>query len=207
MLTKISDFYTKSFSFHGPSPKGVGWKDKKSQKLRFSQLCQVITKQDKIKGVTVNDFGCGYGSLFEYLNERMKIKQYYGYDICESMITFAKQKNTCSKAFFIQSPRISYAADYSFASGTFTVKLKLTEESWTNYIKDTLIKISKKSKKGFAFNALSTCVDWRSKDAYYADPLLFFSFCKQHISKYVSLIHDYPLFEWTMIVKKEGYYK
>lgn len=208
MLKKISNFYTKSLSLYGPSPKGIGWKDKDSQDLRFSQLCQVIAKQDKVDGIVVNDFGCGYGSLFKYLNKRMKIKQYFGYDICPDMITTAKtQYPSRDKPRFLLSPRINHIADYSFASGTFTVKLNLEEEIWTEYVKQTLMKMSEKSKKGFAFNALSTYVDWKSEDAYYADPLTFFSFCKQCISKYVSLIHDYPLFEWTIIVKKEDYYK
>jgi hypothetical protein len=31
----------------------------------------------------------------------------------------------------------------------------------------------------------------------------FFHYCRQEISRYVSLLHDYPLYEWTMIVRKE----
>ena len=207
MLTKVSDFYSSSILEHQATPKGVGWKDKESQDLRFKQLCRVITESDLKEGISINDFGCGYGALFGYLDERVQIKKYYGYDICPDMITAAKQKNTHSKAVFIESSRIIYVADYSFASGTFTVQLDSTYKEWTDYIRSSLIKMSKKSKKGFAFNALSTYVDWKSKDTYYANPLFFFAFCKQNISEYVSLIHDYPLFEWTILVRKEGYIK
>lgn len=207
MLTKVSDFYGKSFSEHQATPKGVGWKDKESQDIRFLQLCRVIAEGDSKEGISINDFGCGYGALFEYLEERVQIKKYYGYDICPDMITSAKKRNPYSKTEFIQSSRISHTADYSFASGTFTVQLDSTYKDWTDYIRSSLIKMSKKSKKGFAFNALSTYVDWKSKGTYYANPLFFFAFCKQNISKYVSLIHDYPLFEWTILVRKEGYLK
>jgi len=205
MLTRISDFYRKSLSEHQSTPKGVGWKDKESQELRFKQLCRVIAGGSR--RISINDFGCGYGALFEYLNKRLMVKKYYGYDVCLDMITAAKQKNTQSKAVFIQSSSISHVADYSFASGTFTVKLDSTHKAWIDYIKLSLIEMSEKSTRGFAFNALSTYVDWKSKDAFYANPLFWFAFCKQNISEYVSLVHDYPLFEWTIVVRKEGYLK
>lgn len=207
MLDKISEFYTKSFLLHGATPQGVGWKDVKSQDLRFEQLCKVISKQDEKRGITINDFGCGYGAMFKYLNDRFQIRRYYGYDICSDIIKAAKENNTYKNAVFIISPKVTHTADYSFISGTFTVKLATSTKIWTNYVKNTLIDISKKSRKGFAFNALTIYTDWASKDAYYADPIHFFTFCKQFISKYVSLINDYPLFEWTILVKKEEYYK
>ena len=39
---------------------------------------------------------------------------------------------------------------------------------------------------------------------YYADLLLIFDWCKNNISKYVSLLHNYPLYEFTILVKKEN---
>jgi len=46
-------------------------------------------------------------------------------------------------------------------------------------------------------------VDWKQDNLYYGDPFLFFDYCKRNISRYVSLLHDYPLYEWTIIVRKE----
>ena len=62
----------------------------------------------------------------------------------------------------------------------------------------------KLSKKGFGFNLLSTYVDWKEDHLYYGDPLFFFDFCKRHVSRYVSLLHDYPLYEWTILVRMGG---
>ena len=45
-------------------------------------------------------------------------------------------------------------------------------------------------------------VDWKEDHLYYADPLFWFNFCRNNISKKVTLLHDYPLWEWTICVTK-----
>jgi hypothetical protein len=37
---------------------------------------------------------------------------------------------------------------------------------------------------------------------YYADPLYLFDYCKKHFSKNVALLHDYNLYEFSIIVRK-----
>jgi hypothetical protein len=56
------------------------------------------------------------------------------------------------------------------------------------------------SKLGFAFNLLTTFVDWKKDVLYYADPMHYFEYCKKNFSRYVTLLHDYPLYEWTLLV-------
>lgn len=94
--------------------------------------------------------------------------------------------------------------DYLVASGIFNVKLNSTEEMWEDYIKNSLIQFNALSTKGFAFNMLTSYSDEDKKrsDLYYANPLELFDFCKKNFSKYVSLHHDYKLYEFTIIVRK-----
>jgi hypothetical protein len=44
-------------------------------------------------------------------------------------------------------------------------------------------------------------VDWKQDDLYYGDPLFFFDHCKRTFSRTVTLLHDYPLYEWTIHVR------
>jgi hypothetical protein len=37
---------------------------------------------------------------------------------------------------------------------------------------------------------------------YYADPLYLFDHCRVHYSKWVALLHDYGLYEFTVVVRK-----
>ena len=39
-------------------------------------------------------------------------------------------------------------------------------------------------------------------DLFYADPLHLFDRCKRTYSRFVTLLHDYPLYEFTIIVRR-----
>lgn len=206
-LAGIADMYSENLDVHGVAPKSVGWKDEASQKLRFANLAQLIDTKIACEGISVNDLGCGYGAMFQYLNQipSVMLSRYYGYDISEKMLTAAEQLVADPRAEFIKSSFVARKADYSFVSGTFHVKGGAIDEIWSEYIKKALMNLAEMSLRGFAFNAFTTYVDWKQENLYYADPFVFFDFCKSNISRYVSLLHDYPLFEWTIIVQKEGY--
>jgi SAM-dependent methyltransferase len=201
---EIADLYSKNLEDFGPVPKSVGWHDVVSQHLRFKKLIDLFNF-DNLETLTVNDFGCGYGAFFQYLDKLFpnKLKHYYGYDISEQMIQSAQQKIKDPRVKFISESKTLHQADYSFVSGTFHVKLAVADESWLDFIKKMLVELNSKSSKGFAFNMLSTYVDWKQDHLYYADPFVFFDLCKRKFSKYVTLLHDYPLFEWTILVHKE----
>ncbi|TMG79221.1 MAG: hypothetical protein E6H78_20525 [Betaproteobacteria bacterium] len=68
---------------------------------------------------------------------------------------------------------------------------------------DTIEDLAALSTRGFAFNALTSYSDpqRRRPDLYYADPLDLFDHCKRHVSRLVSLLHDTPLYEFTLIVR------
>jgi len=211
-LDKVAKHYTETLRRHGTVPISVGWKDEASQRLRFEKLAQVLDSRKASKAskaskgrVSCNDFGCGYGAMFHYLDQldEVTLEHYYGYDISEEMLTAARKAIPDPRAEFICASQVTQEVDYSFVSGTFNVKIDASDEQWGEYMKDTLMDMSKLSRVGLAFNALSTYVDWKEKHLYYADPFMFFDFCKRNISRYVSLLHDYPLFEWTILVRKE----
>lgn len=205
ILTNVAKLYSDNVNTFGASVRSVGWKDEASQRLRFQKLLQVIEKKE-CAALTVNDLGCGYAAFYQYLNEAgssLTISKYYGYDISEEMLTMAKRLVKDSNAVFINSEQIMYEADYSFASGLFNVKLDAEDSLWARYIKETLFNMNEKSRKGFAFNALTTHVDYRVNHLYYSDPLYYFGFCKENFSRNASLLQNYGLYEWTIIVNKE----
>ena len=58
---------------------------------------------------------------------------------------------------------------------------------------------------GFAFNCLTSYSDaHKMRDyLYYADPCALFDLCKRRYSRYVALLHDYKLYEFTILVRKQ----
>lgn len=197
-LKGVRDLYEKSLSEHGATPKGVGWRDERTHELRFERLSRLI---DTDPPVSVNDLGCGYGAFLGYLLARgIRVEQFRGFDISARMLDEARRR--FPRAEWVLGSKLTVPADYSFASGIFNVRLSESEDSWRAHIEQTLEELHRHSRRGFAFNLLSTYVDYREPHLYYGDPCAFFDLCKRRFSKNVALFHDYPLFEWTILVRK-----
>lgn len=203
MLEAINQYYSKKVKIFGPVPKGVDWNSASSQECRFSQLLKLI---DKRSYVNLLDFGCGYGAFARYLEGSGFEFSYTGMDISSEMIRIARaQFEDKSNITFIEDSAISNAVDYIVASGIFNVKLDFYEEQWRQYVISILDMFFEKSKEGFAFNCLSAYSDKHlmRPDLYYADPFFFFDYCKKHYAKNVALLHDYSLYEFSILVKKD----
>lgn len=200
-LSPIADLYTESLAKHGASAKGVGWGDTESHQIRLEKMAAVLDDTDG--PMTINDLGCGYGALYTYLRERgAEIPLYRGYDISAPMLDEARRSIGDNPVELHLSSELDQAADFSFASGIFNVRQQCDEEAWLAHILATLDNMNERSSRGFAFNLLTKYVDWCEPWLFYGDPLFFFDHCRRKYSRRVSLLHDYPLWEWTMLVKK-----
>jgi hypothetical protein len=94
-------------------------------------------------------------------------------------------------------------ADYTLASGIFNVKLQTDDATWHDYVVSVLDSLSSLSGMGFAFNMLSRHADPQlmRSDLYYADPGRYLRLCAERYSRSVALLHDYGLYEFTVIVR------
>ncbi len=196
-LAQQQSFYRQLLEKHGPTFKGVSWRTKASQDLRFEKLLTVIT-DDAGELVTVNDLGCGYGALFQFLVERgIAIRRYYGYDISPDMLSGLSSLGS-NRIEAIQASRVTREADYSFASGVFNLRFDVPNEIWRDHVRSLLRSLAAHSRRGFAFNLLTTYNDYQEDHLFYGDPCEWFDWCKREITPRVTLLHDYPLFEWTI---------
>jgi SAM-dependent methyltransferase len=199
ILHEVERYYSARFAEHGATARGVDWNLLESQELRFEQLLRVVEREPG--RFSLNDFGCGYGALLGYVRARGLDVDYRGFDLSEAMLGHART----------QYPGVSFLgaadeleqADYTFASGIFNVKLTTPDESWRTYVLDTLKTIARLSAKGFAFNMLTSYSDpdKMRDDLFYGDPRFFFDYCKREYARNVALLHDYGLYEFTMIVR------
>jgi hypothetical protein len=104
---------------------------------------------------------------------------------------------------FTSDPASLPQADYCVASGIFNVKFDADDATWRDYIVATIQDMAGIARRGIAFNALTSYSDAekRRTDLYYADPLDLFDYCKRNLSKNVALLHDYKLFDFTIVVR------
>ncbi len=199
---RVAEYYAQKLQQHGATARGVDWNSAASQTLRFQQLLRV---RADARAFSINDYGCGYGALVEYLVKDGASFRYCGFDIAEHMVACAIALHTgmATCTFVSDETRLS-PADFTVASGIFNVKLDVPDDDWSVYLLDTLQRLNALSLRGFAFNALSLYSDVakRRADLHYADPLVLFDYCRRTFSPRVSLLHDYPLYEFTILVRR-----
>lgn len=203
ILADTKSYYDNKIILHDATPAGVDWNSLESQVLRFQKLLELC---DLSKTFSINDVGCGYGALYEYLSNRSLQFNYCGIDISEAMLEKARQNyHNQVNCTFKAGLDCMELADYSVASGIFNVKLACEKSEWQSYILWVLDNMNQVSRKGFAFNCLTTYsdIEYMRNDLYYGDPCYFFDYCKKRYAKNVALIHDYGLYEFTIIVRKE----
>ena len=203
LLTEVADYYTTKLAEHGETARGVDWNGAESQTLRFEQLCKIADTSERF---SLNDLGCGYGALFDYLVNNYVEFDYAGIDISESMIRAAEQRyKDKPNARFVLSSEPDQVADYAVASGIFNVCLGRSDNEWRSYLEATLNILDQTSRLGFAFNCLTSYSDHDKKRdyLYYADPCALFDLCKRRYSRNVALLHDYGLYEFTILIRKQ----
>ncbi len=201
ILARVGKYYGDRLIANGCTAAGVDWKSQDSQEARFDKLLEVATVDDPF---TINDYGCGYGGLADYLHARQSAGRYRGYDVSEVMIQAAKSRHAggCG-CTFTRSRAAMSPADYTVASGIFNVITGVSVDRWRDYVLETIRDIAALSTTGFAFNVLSSHVslERRRPNLFYADPQDLWSFVVRDISPQVALLHDYWPHEFTMIVR------
>jgi SAM-dependent methyltransferase len=196
---RVADYYTGKLREHGPTHQGVDWNSADSQLLRFEQFMRVIPSGER---VSVLDYGSGYGAFAEFLEDcdGVELAGYIGYDVSEEMVAIARERS--SWPFTTARDELT-PADVTVASGVFNVRVDTDEETWRDYTLETIRELAELSRRALAFNMLTSYSDPdRMTDRlYYGDPVFYFDWCKRNLSRQVALLHDYGLYEFTMLVR------
>lgn len=202
---KLDAYFTEKLEIHGAIAKGVDYNGEQAQATRFAELIRVV---DPSTSFTVIDYGCGYGAMFDFINEKDWKFEYYGIDLIEKMVIAGRETHKdFPNAHFMTDEREAPVADYLVAAGIFNIKLESPYNEWQDFVLETLPRMHALCSKGFSFNMLTKYSDAERMaerpDLFYGDPLLFFDFCKQNFSRNVALLHDYGLYDFTILVRKD----
>jgi len=200
---QIKTYFDKHIQEHGASPLGSNWNGEESQNTRFDQVLKVIEGSAPF---SILDYGCGYGALADYMETKGLDAEYIGFDILESAIETARktQANKARRTFTFDKTALP-VCDYTVASGIFNYRAENSFEAWTEHTLAILNDFNNLSRRGFSSNFLTkySDADKMRSDLYYADPLFLFDYCKRNFAKNVALLHDYRLYDFTIIVRKD----
>lgn len=201
LAVRSAEYYTRKLAEHGATPKGTDWNSLESQELRFRQLLRVSEGEPALD---VNDYGCGYGALADYLERDGRPFNYGGYDAAPAMVAAARARFAGRPAYQFTAVRSELPPrDFTVASGIFNVRETTGDEAWWAYVTRTLADIASVSKKGFSSNFLTSYSDADRKrpDLFYPDPSDVLRYCLATFSRRAVILHDYPLYEFTVLVR------
>ena len=202
-LIKVKKFFTDKLEEHGPTHLGVDYNSTESQETRFFQVIKVINSSKKY---SMLDFGSGYGGMYDFLIGLGHQLHYVGYDIAEPMVNKGREIHPNNPdCWFTSKIDEVPLLDYAVLSGTFNMKLDADNNAWTKIVMDCLHQMNAHAAHGFAFNMLTkySDSDKMRADLYYGDPLFFFDYCMRNFSRNIALLHDYRLYDFTIIVRKD----
>jgi len=204
-MDQIRDYFAGKLEQHGATPRGVDWNSTGAQDTRFSQLAKVIMPVDR--PFSLLDYGSGFGSFYDYIvDQNARPAKYVGFDIVEGMVTKGRELHDGMPGVeFTSSESNLPVCDYVVASGIFNIKLDTDYDAWTAYVVKTLSRMNELADRGFSCNFLTkySDADHMRPDLYYADPCYLFDVAKRTFSRNVSILHDYDLYDFTIIVRKK----
>lgn len=202
---RAREHYAETLARHGPTPRGVDWEDLRLQQIRFGPLLKLV---DAARPFSLNDSGCGYGALLDYLKSRLPLASidYLGIDVAESMVREARNMwRAVPEARFAVGATSPRQADYSVASGIFNVRLEHPVALWERYVARILDNLHDTSRIGFAVNfRAQPHSGFLSAGLYETSPDNWAQFCRQRYGAAVQVIADYGLREFTLLVRRNA---
>ena len=154
LIYKTITAYKEQNKKFGFSPKGVFWQNDNTQIARFNSLINGILTPDLDGGISISDFGCGYGAFYSYIKNKqfMNNSSFIGYDIVDDFIFEAKKNYP--NAEWNCSGKLARETDYLFISGTLNMAFNYSINEWQRYLESQIEECFTHVKKVLAFNLL-----------------------------------------------------
>lgn len=202
LVASSRDYYRDKLAAHGPTARGMDWKDEASQGLRFEVIARHI---DWSRSPSLLDVGCGAGEFLAYCEEQGYALDYHGLDVCDEMVAAANARfgREVASTGDLRGRADLGEFDYVIASGTFNVKQDASEEEWRAYLEDSLRAMFAACRVGIVFNAMTAFVDYRYDHLYYTTLAELGELAVSALSRRFVIDHSYPLWELTCAVLRD----
>ena len=199
--------YEEALRRHGDTPCGALWPNEKDLSTRFDVMLDVIDRNDD-EPVTLCDLGCGTGALLAHIRARnLKNVTYVGVDRSGLALSHARAK--FPDATFLEidvgdpdADLAPLACDYLIANGLFTGKFEMTHDEMWSFLASTVRRVWPLVRRGLAFNAMSTVVEWSRDDLFHLSMDDAARLLHDIAGHNVRIRADYGLYEFTAFARK-----
>ena len=121
--------------------------------------------------MTLLDIGCGTSHLKEFLDAHgLGHVMYSGLDLSPASLELARAKFpgvVYYEADILESAVDIPVHDYVVMNGLFNFKASMSFEQMWSYMQRMLVRADSLCSRGFAFNVMSTCLDWQREDLFH----------------------------------------
>lgn len=216
---RLIEHYERSLSEHGATARGMDWENEERLKIRFEAMIRSLGARPK--QFSVLDVGCGSGLLADYLlgegysigkgrgerADKSSTVRYTGVDASAKMIEAAGRRHPEIRFSVCDATRLREEFeegefDFVVSNGLFTLKNETTTEEMDQFFNTVLRQMYDCCRIGIAFNVMTKHVDFEVPHLYYRDPGEVLEHCVRHLSRRISLHHDYPLYEFFTVVRR-----
>jgi SAM-dependent methyltransferase len=202
----LKEYYEKHLHAHGDSHLGVNWPNLKDAIRRYQVMLDIIPKN--MEPISLMDIGCGAGHFYDFLNSipNGRCIKYSGIDISSNFTELCKQKYPNVDFYCSDILRDSPVPlqDYFILNGVFTVKSTLPYDAMFEFMKTMLIKLWSQTRKGIAFNVMSSHVEWERTDLFHVPFDSMAKFIRSELSRHFLFRQDYGLYEYTTYIYKDS---
>lgn len=209
------ELYRNAFLQYGNDPKALCWNNKKTQELRFQRIAEVLKYERMEAPFSIHEVGCGLGHFNRFLiDQGCRAHTYSGNDIVEDFVLICR-KQYPALTFTVESIAAPFEEisssikekDYYCLSGTFHTKEDNTNKAWRHFVEVSMQNMYKMARKGICVNFLTTHADFYNPRLFYADPGDILHWSVKNLSRFVSVAHDIPLFEFFVYIYKPEFLK
>lgn len=197
---EIRTMYRAGYNDHGDSPAAL-LTPKGRNNLRFRALLPFIDKP----GLSVLDYGCGLGYLFDYLQEQGASVRYAGMDMMPEFIDVCRLKHGDKAEFqLIEAEQpLERRFDLVFASGVFNIRSHADDRLSRAYATARLKQLFDAADVALVCDFLSPYVDFKQGDSQHFDTGFIAEFCARELSRRFVIRHDLLPYEYTLIAWRD----
>jgi len=199
-------YYGELYEKHGYSPKAVASGEQIYKDLRYKYLSNVFGNN---LAFSLHDVGFGLGHYWEYLkNEYSDRKvEYSGSEVVPAFVKFCEDKYPEGRFYLrdILSSPDTEKYDYIVFGGTFYHLAGISSEKMLEYVLMMLQKAFSMCRRGVVVNFVTSYCEYSSDDLFYCSPAFMLDYVVRNISRFCTIEHNSPLYEFTLCIYKSEY--
>lgn len=200
-MRELKQLYRRQFQKHGVDPRSLFW-SKGRQNIRFRALSEYIDD-----GMTILDYGCGFGDFFTYLKSKKINVNYIGIDIIDEFIHEAKKINPDGNFLIgnLGDHDLNTEIDIVVVSGAFNMLYTDDEAEHEKIVFDLITKLYSLSRLGISIDFLTPDVDYKAPNGFHMDYSKLISWCINSLSRRIKFDHSYLPYEYCVHIINDAF--